>query len=265
MATDFSPTAQHASRYALALAESQGARVELIHAYMLPFAYADTTMPIISLEEVQAISENSMNTELGRLGAAFPNVSLTARSVPGDLPEVLNERIGQLAPDLVVLGNSGVGGGAFWGSMAVKIMRTSSVPVLVVPELASWRDVERICFAADYKEDGALAPLQTLHRWVQRLRSELYVLNVSEPEAPVLEVPVALKSQFADLNARFFSQSATDLESTIHDFIGLNQIDWLVVIPRKYGFLERLFHRSTTKQLTLGSAVPVLALHEADT
>lgn len=263
IATDFSQTAQDASTYALGLAAHLGARVELIHAYILPFAYADTPMPLVNLEEVQAISENSLRAEQDRLQKAFPGVPVSSRSVPGELMEVLKERIEQLGPDLVVLGTSGEGG-AFFGSMAVKILRSCPVPVLAVPENTIWRPVQRICFAADYKTDSSLAPLIAMRRWVQLLKAQLYVFHVNAPDAPVLQVPFGLRHHLEELEPEYFSEISDNLEQTIHDFIAGRSLDWLVVLPRRYGFFERLFHRSTTKQLTLATHVPLLALQEPE-
>ena len=55
-----------------------------------------------------------------------------------------------------------------------------------------------------------------------------------------------------------------EIEDIIGDFVVQNDVDWLIVIPKKYGFFENIFHKSRTKGLTQSSKVPVLALHQQD-
>jgi nucleotide-binding universal stress UspA family protein len=52
------------------------------------------------------------------------------------------------------------------------------------------------------------------------------------------------------------------LEEGINEFVAANQLDILVVLPKRHGFFERMFHVSQTKQLALHCHIPILALHE---
>jgi nucleotide-binding universal stress UspA family protein len=51
-------------------------------------------------------------------------------------------------------------------------------------------------------------------------------------------------------------------EEAIEDFIEKNEIDWLVMIPRKHSFFEGLFHKSHSKAIARRVRIPLVALHE---
>jgi len=63
-------------------------------------------------------------------------------------------------------------------------------------------------------------------------------------------------------NPTFHAIINENIEGGVAEFLQDHKIDWLLVIPKKYGFFENLFHKSRTKLLTQVSNAPVLALHQ---
>jgi nucleotide-binding universal stress UspA family protein len=51
------------------------------------------------------------------------------------------------------------------------------------------------------------------------------------------------------------------VDKGIIDFAEGNELDMLIVLPKRHGLIDSLMHRSHTKQLVLHSHVPVMALH----
>ena len=183
LATDYSPAARHAAVYAAHLAQQLGMELRLFHAYVIPFSYTDSPVPLLNVEEVQEISQQSMDAEIAHLQNIFPGVAIAGDIAPGDIIDCLNERIEEQKPELVAMGTSGAGGDSFlWGSMAVKALRTLTVPVLAIPLEAQWGIINRICFAADYKNmEGNKLLSGEVKKWTSKLGAKLDIVHIDKP------------------------------------------------------------------------------------
>ncbi len=262
LATDYSPAAQNAAVYALHLAEHLNARLELVHSYVIPFAYTDSPMPLLNIDEIQKIAEESMEAELKRLQGMAPNMAITTKVMPGDIIECLSELIDDQPPVLIVMGTSGQGSDSIlWGSMAVKALRNLKAPVLAVPTTVSWKPVQKICFAADYDQVSEYTPTAEIIKWARKMDATIDVIHVDKPEMAVTP-PKTLVDMLEPLQPEYHAIINENIEGGVAEFLQEHQIGWLLVIPKKYGFFENLFHKSRTKLLTHVSNVPVLALHQ---
>ncbi len=262
MATDYSPAARHAAIYAAHLAKHLNMELQLFHAYVIPFSYTDSPVPLLNVEEVVEISKQSMNAEIQHLQKLVPEIKLSGDVMPGDIIDCIEERIADNKPALVAMGTSGAGGDSFlWGSMAVKALRNLTVPVLAIPMEAQWEEINHICFAADYKNIGEHFPYTVVNSWVQKLGAKLSVVHVDKPGENV-----ATEAIFHDTIALSSPDYHTIINENIgdgiNDYLERNPADWLMVIPKKYGFFENLFHKSRTEILAKASKIPILALHQ---
>src|SRR5690606_29199196 len=147
----------------------------------------------------------------------------------------------------------------FWGSMAVNALRNLTIPVLAIPAEVNWTPIEKIAFAADYKQFSEDTPLEKIRHWVEKMKASLTVLHVDRENDPT-EIPAQLQQGLAGLHPEYQSMVAENIETIIGNFVTEHQINWLMVIPKKYGFFENIFHKSRTKGLTQNSKIPVLAL-----
>lgn len=262
IATDYSPAAQNAAAYALELSRVMNASLELLHAYVIPFAYTDSPVPLLNIDEIQKIAEDSMEAELGRLRQLAPDLQISSKILPGDITDCLAEIVEEQPPTLIVMGTSGEEPDSIlWGSMAVKALRNLKAPVLVVPDQVHWESVRKICFAADYDQVSEHTPAAEVIRWVQQMDASLDVIHVDKPEQAVTP-PLALVQMLESLQPQYHAIINENIEGGVSEFLQEHAIGWLLVIPRKYGFFENLFHKSRTKQLTRVSNIPVLALHQ---
>jgi len=262
VATDFSPAAQNAAEYALHLARHLQAQLELCHAYVIPFAYTDSPVPLLNIDEIQKIAEESMAAETKRLQHLAPSYQFNTRILPGDIADCLAELIAEERPLLIVMGTSGAGNDSFlWGSMAVKSLRTLNAPVLAIPANVIWKPVEKICFAADYDQISTSTPTQEILYWARTMNASIDVIHVDKPEKAITP-PMTLVEQLKDASPVYHAIINENIEGGVAEFLQEHQIGWLLVIPKKYGFFENIFHKSRTKLLTHVSNVPILALHQ---
>ncbi len=262
LATDYSPSAQNAAVYALELSRQLNAPLELIHAYVIPFAYTDSPVPLLNIEEIQKIAEESMEVELQRLRRLSPESRITSKILPGDIIDCLVEIIAEEPPSIIIMGTSGEGSDSIlWGSMAVKALRNLKAPVLAIPANVSWKPVNKLCFAADYDQVSEQTPTTEIIKWAKLMGSSVDVIHVDKPEKAITP-PLMLVDRLASLQPQYHAIINENIEGGVAEFLQEHQIGWLLVIPKKYGFFENLFHKSRTKLLTQVSNVPVLALHQ---
>ena len=142
VATDLSPSSQAALRLALALAAPLGAEVTLLHALeptAIPpglEAFALEGMPSGWDERLTRARRDHAERSLDELAAKASSLPsrIKTRLIIGALPEAITDQLAPLGIDLLVVGTHGRRGLArfFLGSVAEKLLRSASCPVLVV-------------------------------------------------------------------------------------------------------------------------------------
>ncbi len=265
-ATDFSQTSENAVNYACKLAATQNAQVIIIHAFMIPVMFSDIPMPGNIITDAEKGAEDEMNKLTARMNTAHPGLAIEGRVIYGNLVEALEDYTGEKnSPWLVVVGNSRAEGTKWPDSSLLGTLRELAYPVLAVPPAASYNNIKNICFAFDNKHKADDMALQQVSSYANRLNATLHVLNIQADHSGdgPQEINAEAAGQLAAANPQYhFVYGASDVDKGINDFITGNDIDWLVMIPRKHSFFEGLFHKSHTKAVAHHSHIPILAVHE---
>jgi universal stress protein A len=156
---DFSDSSRLALDYAIELALQLGAAVELLHVYQIPsFAFPESIVPAPpdTLEAMVAASQGHLDEWAERARAR--GLVATRELLPGSPHVELVGRAREGGFDLIVVGTHGRTGlrHALLGSVAERVVRRASVPVLTVrtPERASGTEDA----AAEPDRDSATAP-----------------------------------------------------------------------------------------------------------
>jgi len=92
------------------------------------------------------------------------------------------------------------------------------------------------------------------------------VLNVNtdgrgEEEKP--EQSVLLETLLSDLRPKYHFLEHIDIEDAINEFAEKNNLDLVISIPKQHKLVEKIFRKSSTRQLVYESHVPVMCIHEA--
>ena len=132
---DFGESSGEALRYALALARAFDAHVVLMHAIDMPF-YAYPSYPLLPMGDAAAAMERAaltgLDAELTRATQTWTKVTSMLRR--GTAWREIIEVAQQKEIDLIVMGTHGHHGlsHALLGSVAERVIRASSVPVLTI-------------------------------------------------------------------------------------------------------------------------------------
>lgn len=143
-AVDFSEPSDAAVRYAAELAQKTGARLHLLHAFQIPMlALPDGA--VMPSPEWTASASSRLQKGLDEIADGLEGLEAQTHLVEG-LPHTEVERFAtENGVDLVVLGTHGRTGLAhlLLGSVAERIVRLSSVPVITVPSPDRARAADR--------------------------------------------------------------------------------------------------------------------------
>jgi len=134
VATDFSEIADHALDEALELASKLGATITLVHAFEIP-VYGFPDGILIASSDVTAQLQTSSQKQLDRTMASRKDrgVPMTAVLRVGPPWEEINSVARETGAGLIVAGTHGRRGlsHALMGSVAERLIRTATLPVLV--------------------------------------------------------------------------------------------------------------------------------------
>ncbi len=272
--TDFSESALNAARYAAKLAKSVDANhIILYHAYdNLPIG---TDLPMTdatpSLVEEQSLSNlRTVQAELIRILGENNNVNVQLVTNNFPLLRGIEGIADEWHADLVVAGTTGRSNleQALIGSNTVNLASSLKLPLLIVPADANYDPIQKIVFACDLRKVSDSTPVAEIGHWLERLRAKLLVLNVTLEGKNVS--PDAIMEQYKmhallDIfQPEYHYKTGDDIAVEIEEFAKEHDAGLIVTIPKSYGFFERLFRRSISKQLIKKSAIPLLLLRDKE-
>jgi nucleotide-binding universal stress UspA family protein len=263
--TDFSPTAKNSGIYAARLAKYIGAKkIVLYNAYSMPLA-TEMSWAILQTEELQKVSEANLDDFKGMMASfAGPEIELTTISDFGFFQERVEEVVKEHNIDLIVMGITGGGKleEVLIGSNTTHIVNHVDVPVLIVPPNASFKEPHRVGWACDYKEVIQTTPAEAIKQALRQLQAKLVVVhNDPNPKAfdpDLFHNNIMVGELFEHMAPEFVRVSHEKFSEAIDEFVKTQNIDMLLVVPKKYNWLDSLFHRSHTKTLAFHSHVPLL-------
>jgi len=269
--TDFSDTARNSARYAAGISRELGVeRFVLYNAYSMPLA-TEMSWAVLQTEELQKASEDNLEQFREFLTPWLPEHAVVETvSEFGFLTERINEVAHSYNIDLIVMG---ITGGnkmeeVLIGSNTIHVVENTDIPVLIVPREAVWKDVEKIGWACDYKDILKTAPVSSIRYFLNELKAKLVIIHNDldpmsfDPEqynnsALVHDLLHDLKPEAINLTSENFAES-------IDRYAIDNDVDMVMVVPKKHGWFSSLFKTRFTTKLAFHTHVPILCLRSLE-
>lgn len=267
IATDFSPAAMNAAKYAADMALAIDANLLLLHIYQVPISYAEIPI-VVNSETLEQSTEKDLieiKTELtGRTGNKI-NIATEVR-LGSFFPE-LKTVCEEIKPYAVILGSQGTTAATrfLFGSHTVYAMKHLLWPLITVPPTATFSSIKKIGLACDFDKVIDTTPVDEINLLVNDFKASLHVLNTGKEDVFDPEIVFEsgmLQEMLGGLKPTYHFISNENVDAGIIDFVEKNQIDLLLVLPKRHDLLDKLIHKSHTRQLVLHSHVPVMALHQ---
>jgi nucleotide-binding universal stress UspA family protein len=181
----------------------------------------------------------------------------------------LNKLAKEKAADLIVMGIDNERSFVkehVLGSTSIEEARSFKIPVLIVPVNAECRKFKSIAFACDYKyAPKEVSALIQVKYYTTLFEGKLNIVHVLEPEHQI-SLKEAKSDKFIEdtlekTEHKTFFVYEKNASEGILEFVKTHEIDLVIVEPQHHGFFERIFSKSTTKELAFHLNVPLLALH----
>lgn len=262
--TDFSEAAENAVQYAARLAQKMNAGITLINVQLL----VDLT-PEEAVVYRKDINVPGSSLQLEELSEAvtrsfkIPCGFVVETSILS-LSKVISSKA--LGYDLIVMGTQGTSSIAqfLFGTNTYKVIKETTVPVLLIPEECRYTEIKSIVFAFDYWRINQL-PLATLIGLARVLDSELLILEVMEEsrsqraEKELKEDQEQIKQLYEDegVTIRFDTIYTSDVTPSINSYMLQNQVDLLALCAIRHSFMEKIFHKSVIKDISGMASYPV--------
>ena len=259
--TDFSGNALNAAKYAAMLFGTEGNTFTVLNSFMAPHAGASVLM---SLDDILGRESREGVEEFAKRLQEDMDLSKSTVEViseHGDLPGVI-ARLQEDDPsiDAVVMGTQGATGlkEVLMGSNTADVVRRSTKAVLAVPEKAEHQLPKRILVA----DDGGRvdrATVQVMLDIARKGNAEIHLVRVkTDEERTGSHYPELLDG----ISFRTFEIEGEDVESALNDQVKVSDADLVVMLRRKLGLFEGIFHRSASKRMVMHTHIPLLVLQQ---
>jgi nucleotide-binding universal stress UspA family protein len=270
--TDFSPVALNALHYALDMATSIKAEIILLNTYQVPVSYSDAPISPVTTISIDDIKKSSLERledlrqEVARITGGRMRVYTEAKL--GNTVDVLEEITSAVRPFAIVMGSHGSTGieRLIMGSTTLSVIRHLRCPVIVVPPGTNYKKIRKMGLACDFKDVAETIPTEYIKNIVHEFNAELHVLNVNrDGESYDDETPLEsawLDTLLGDMKPNYYFLKRDDVVEGINEFSETHNLDVVIVIPKKHNLLERIFHKSRSKELVTNAHIPIVSIHE---
>lgn len=266
VATDFSSNALNAAYYAVDMAKSISGYVVLFHVYEMPLVATEVPLTVDPGLMIESAGREMKKLEQLVMQHSHGGVIIETIVRGGTFFHELEMECQERKPYVVVMGSQGANAAErfLFGTHTLYAMKHLPWPVMAVPPYIKFSSIARIGFACDFSEVVATTPLDELKTLVKDFNAELHVLNTGKAgqyDPDLVFQSGLLQEMLYALKPAYHFITNDDIDAGIIDFADRNLLDLLIVSPRRHNLIDRLLHKSHTKQLVLHSHVPVMALH----
>jgi nucleotide-binding universal stress UspA family protein len=197
--------------------------------------------------------------------AYCPKISF--RYEEGEVVDVVKRFIGEMMPELVVMGLTGAGHlvQLALGSNSKKMIDVASRPVLYVPFSATFRPLRKIIFASDLEDDN-LEVLQHLVGIASPFGAEIIVYHVSNYRTGGLGEQYHLDHDFQERvisklayqQVRYHNLWHDNVDTALEWMRSQDGVDLLAMVHRRHSILDMLVHGSHTHKSSRLTSIPML-------
>ena len=265
--TDFSAMSVLGYQYCLNLARQLNARVDVLHVYWIDLGVPVTDA--IAYKVIEGRKENA-HLKLGKFvhiqktknNNLTENLDIHAHASVGIPEDAIVAFSKNNKIDLIVMPTHGEQSiiESLFGSVTTEVAKTSSCPVLIVPEQVTYRKIKEIAYATDLSLENinkAAMPLSL----AGLLQANLHYVHVySDKKAAIGDVDELLAANTFDIEVLFHELKGKTVQEGLKLFLKEKSIDLLMAYSPPKNFFERLLRLSTTRHLLEHISCPLLII-----
>lgn len=244
---DFSDTSYNAMKYALEFQKEFGFSITCMCTY----------------------NDKKPKKKIEKFKIAFTS-KFDLKLIKGDLFSSFNSYVKKNKTDLIIMGTKGAQGikKLFKGSNASKLMLQTNIPILIIPEKSNYESLNKILWASDYKPMINAKGLELLKRIAISTNSTVRIAHVKTTDKKS-DTNTRLEKRWEDnyfgreVRHSFKKIRRSSVSKGIKFYLnhkGDNNL--LVLVRRKYGFLDKLFRKNHAEEFAQSPTLPVMIIHE---
>jgi len=264
--TDFSPLSKVAIQFALKMAAPLDAHFTILNIVRLdgiPKANLKSKQIEKSIAQISQEEGNKLVHELrahvkGNYTIEFKPVK--ARTVA----EMVRKYVDKHPTNMVVMGLQGASAlkKARLGGTTVSVIDECNVPVLAIPALAKYHNLQHIVYASDLK--NIQKELEIIVEFARIFGSTVHMIHVAPVMDKKLETAVnsaheiIQKADYDKIDFKLILEE--DITTAIDGYIKKTKADLLTTFTHKLSLEEKLFGKSVTRRLAYQGTIPLLAV-----
>ena len=252
---DLSRNSKEALRYAVHLASAAKASVTIVHCFsLLHKAVIHTTKK----GHMEKDPDKWIQKRILKINKKQPGLEVDYKIIKGDVIDSLRRLVDTTGADLVVMGCQGANENVdtFLGSTAGAIVKTTNIPVLLIPPGIKFKGIQRVVFAAKNPFVKNIETLDPIKAIKETFTPHVQLLHLGEGSEPMPDGSISILQLIHDIT-RYGNDNFNE---SIHEYMTQYHADLLCVIRRKRGFLEKTLGPTRTPAEKFNSPIPVLVL-----
>ena len=265
LATDFSPIALNAAKYAVKIAETIGAEILLFNVYEVLPNYGEMVIDININDLKKSAETQLLNFKSELVQQISSNLNVTTELRLGVFNDELISICERINPYAVIMGSQGKTAAEHFlmGSHAGNTINHFAWPIITVPSTFTFSAIKKIGIAYDFEEvikEDLIADIKLIAKDFNASIDILNAVHEEEFNENFTSLSSQLENAFRPFEIKYHFLTSQQTEEAILKFVEANNVDLLIVMPKHYNIFQRLFHKSHSKQLVLHCHVPVMSL-----
>jgi nucleotide-binding universal stress UspA family protein len=175
---DFTPASRNAAEYAASLAKAFRVPLYLLHVFLEPVSSVEVpTAWVVSGRDLQQENTNRIQSEITYLKGRY-GIEINGSAELGFTGDTINSVAHEQRADLIVMGMREGAHSRFFESTVVTAVRKTNIPILVVPQSASYVPFRHIIVAADFSKMKRTSSWALFYTLVEMFDATVQVLHV---------------------------------------------------------------------------------------
>jgi len=195
-----------------------------------------------------------------------PNQKITIESDEGSFIDNISKYVFFNHVDMVIMGINGSSrmANVNIGNDTLNMIVNINIPIMIIPPDVKFRKINNVLFASDFKDVARKTPFDSLKKVLDLFKPKLNILNVDSEHFVELSESYKIEkeemeSKLKNYNPEFSFLRAYDFLESIITFAETREIDAIITVPKKQGFVNQLF-KIYTRKLALATHVPIVAI-----
>ncbi len=260
---DFSLPSESAAEYVIEMTKDiSGTEIILYHVYRNVFFSTSNdseegSRKMATDNELKIIKDFLKNT---------PDQKITIESEGGSFIDNISKYVVSNHIDMVIMGINGSSRMASIniGNDTLNLIRNIHAPIMIIPPDVKFKKVKNVLFASDFKDVARRTPFDSLKKVLDFFSPKLHILNVDSEHYVELSEAYKIEKEEMEFKLKNYDPEfsflrAYDFLDSIVTFAEAKEIDIIITVPKKQGFINHLF-KIYTRKLALASHIPIVAI-----